>query len=53
MSEPRQVKGGVIALSDVSVIKEALLFYANNKELTADEERQIANLVHRLGRASN
>ena len=53
MSEPKQVKGGIIALADISVIKEALLFYANNKELSAEEERHIANLVHRLGRGSN
>lgn len=52
-SKPKEAKGGVIATADTKIIKEALLFYVNNKtDLSAAEERQIVNLVHRMGRIS-
>jgi hypothetical protein len=47
--EPKQAKGGVYAQTDVSLIKDALIFYAaNNGQITEKELRQIANLLHRL-----
>jgi hypothetical protein len=52
MSEPRQVKGGVLAPADIGIIKDALLFYAKSTELSPQEEKQVVNLIHRLGRAS-
>jgi hypothetical protein len=50
-SMPRQVKGGVFAPSDMEVIKRALHFFIQEAHpLTDSEERQITNLLHRLGR---
>ena len=52
MSEPKQVKGGAFALADIGLIKEALMFYAKNNELSASDEQKVVNLLHRLGRVS-
>ena len=47
--EPKQAKGGVYAQTDVSLIKDALIFYAAQHELITEKElKQIANLLHRL-----
>lgn len=49
MSEPKMNKGGIFASSDTKLIKDALVFYAkHNGNITDAEERQTANLLHRL-----
>lgn len=45
--EPKQVKGGVFAPTDIDLIKDALAHYAR-LDLSDDVVRQIANLMHRL-----
>jgi hypothetical protein len=46
---PRQAKGGIFAPSDIELIKKAVSFYASKSFTIEDwEERQIANLLHRL-----
>ena len=51
---PKAAKGGTIASADVPLIKKLLLAALTNKnsELTEEEHRQAAHLVHRLGRIS-
>ena len=44
---PRQIKGGVFAAADIAVIKDALAHYAR-QDLTDFQQRQVANLMHRL-----
>lgn len=40
----------VFAQSDYPLIKDALLFYAHNANITDSESFAISNLIHRLGR---
>ena len=51
---PKAAKGGAIASADVPLIKKLLLaaLTDGNSDLTAEEHRQAAHLVHRLGRIS-
>jgi hypothetical protein len=49
MTQPKQVKGGTFAPADIELIKNALNYYLR-LYLSNDEERQIANLLHRLNR---
>lgn len=44
--QPRQVKGGIFAKSDIDLIKKCLTDYA--RSCSGDESKQIANLLHRL-----
>ena len=44
---PKQAKGGVFAPADVKIIKDALAHYAR-LDISDAEQRQIANLMHRL-----
>ena len=54
INKPKEAKGGTFAPADIKLIKKVLLaaLSDSNNSLTADEERQAANLVHRLGRIS-
>lgn len=45
--QPKVAKGGVYAPADVKLIKDALAHYAR-LDLSDAEQRQIANLMHRL-----
>lgn len=45
--QPKMSKGGVFAPADVSLIKDALAHYAR-LDISDAEQRQIANLLHRL-----
>ena len=46
---PKQTKGGVFAPTDIKLIKEALMFYAqHNGDITDAQERQVVNLLHRI-----
>lgn len=47
---PKQVKGGVLAPADIALIKRALhgLIYNTTDPISASEEKQVANLLHRL-----
>lgn len=48
-TEPRMAKGGVFAIADIELIKNALVFYTkHNGNVTEAEERQAVNLLHRL-----
>lgn len=51
-SEPRQAKGGVFAPADIDLIKRSLLVFVYNTSdpVSAAEEKQIVNLLHRLNR---
>ena len=44
---PKQVKGGVFAAADIILIKNALAYYAR-LDISDAEQRQVANLLHRL-----
>lgn len=44
---PKQAKGGVFAPADIELIKNALSYYAR-LDISDSEQRQIANLMHRL-----
>lgn len=46
-SAPKQVKGGVFAAADITLIKNALAQYAR-LDISDAEQRQVANLLHRL-----
>ena len=49
-----QARGGVLAQSDIDLLKKTLEYYLkNNKELDKSEENKISLLFHRLGRMSN
>ena len=49
-----QARGGVLAQSDIDLLKKTLEYYLkNNKELDRLEENKISLLFHRLGRMSN
>lgn len=48
--EPRQAKGGVFAPADIGIIKLALIQYAQNSELSREDEAKIMSLLHRLNR---
>ncbi len=50
-SEPRQAKGGVFAPADIKLIKDALAKYICF-DISDEEQRQVANLLHRLNRIS-
>ena len=54
INTPKEAKGGTFAPADTHLIKKVLLaaIRDGNVTLTADEERQAVNLVHRLGRIS-
>jgi len=47
---PKESKGGVFATSDIELIKRALMAFVHNTTdpISANEERQIVNLLHRL-----
>ena len=47
VTTPRQAKGGVFATADIELIKNALSYYAR-LDISDAEQRQIANLLHRL-----
>ena len=47
LQTPKEVKGGVFAAADIAVIKDALAHYAR-QDLTDFQQRQVANLLHRL-----
>jgi len=47
MVQPKLAKGGVYAPADVKLIKDALAHYAR-LDISDEEQRQIANLLHRL-----
>jgi hypothetical protein len=47
MVQPKVAKGGVYAPADVKLIKDALAHYAR-LDISDAEQRQIANLLHRL-----
>lgn len=49
ITQPRVAKGGVYAPADVKLIKDALTHYAR-LDISEAEQRQIANLLHRLTR---
>lgn len=50
-TSPREARGGTFAPVDIKLIKEALGWYVNNCfGLTDIDERNIANLLHRLNR---
>ena len=44
--QPKQAKGGIFAINDIKLIKDALAFYA--RSCSGDETKQIVNLLHRL-----
>lgn len=45
----KEIKGGIFAPTDVKLIKEAIAFYLKHSgDLSESEERQAANLLHRL-----
>ncbi len=47
------VKGGVLAQSDIDLLKKTIEFYIkNNKNIDSIEESKISLLFHRLGRMS-
>ncbi len=46
---PKEARGGTLAPADVPLIKNALAYYAR-LDISDAEQRQIANLLHRLGR---
>lgn len=49
LAQPKMAKGGVFAIADIELIKNALVFYAkHNGNVTEAEERQAVNLLHRL-----
>ena len=45
--KPKQAKGGVFAPADIKLIKDALAYYAR-LDISDAEQRQVANLIHRL-----
>lgn len=47
---PKHVKGGVLATADIELIKRALHVFIYNTvdPISASEEKQVANLLHRL-----
>lgn len=47
LTQPKVAKGGVFAPADVKLIKDALAHYAR-LDISDAEQRQIANLLHRL-----
>ena len=53
-NKPKESKGGTFAPADVGLIKKLLTVYLTDSSftLTPEEERQAANLLHRLGRIS-
>lgn len=52
--KPKEAKGGAFAPADIKLIKKILLATLSdtNNSLSTEEERQAAQLVHRLGRIS-
>ena len=50
--KPKEAKGGAFAPADIKLIKKILLATLSdtNNSLSTEEERQAAQLVHRLGR---
>ena len=52
-SQIPQARGGVLAQSDIDLLKKTIEYYLkNNKELEKSEESKISLLFHRLGRMS-
>ena len=52
-SQMPQARGGVLAQSDIDLLKKTIEFYLkNNKDLESSEESKISLLFHRLGRMS-
>lgn len=49
-SEPKRAKGGVFAPADISLIRLALVQYAQHSELSREDEAKIMSLLHRLNR---
>lgn len=52
MTAPKEARGGTFAPNDIKLIKEALLQYAQTKNLDDVEQSKVVNLLHRLGRIS-
>jgi hypothetical protein len=48
--EPKRAKGGVFAPTDISLIRLALVHYAQHSELSREDEAKIMSLLHRLNR---
>jgi hypothetical protein len=48
--QPKQAKGGVFAPADIGIIKSALIMYAQNSELSREQESHVMSLMHRLNR---
>lgn len=45
----KEYKGGAFAPVDIKLIKDAIAFYLkHSRDLSESEERQAANLLHRL-----
>ena len=50
----QQAKGGVLAQSDIELLRKSLEFYIKNSDaLTPSEESKASLLFHRLGRMSS
>jgi hypothetical protein len=50
-TKPKEARGGTFAPADVKIIKDSLDYYVHYSDtITADDERHIANLLHRLNR---
>lgn len=52
--KPKESKGGTFAPADIKLIKTLLTAYLTDSSyaLSTEENRQAANLLHRLGRIS-
>lgn len=50
--KPKEARGGTFATADIKLIKEALYAYiaTQGENMPTATERQISNLLHRLGR---
>ena len=51
---PKQARGGTFAPADVDLIKRLIMSYVTDSSLVLNpqEEQQLVNLLHRLGRIS-
>ncbi len=47
----QQAKGGVLAQSDIELLRKSLEYYIkNSQDLSSEEEAKASRLFHRLGR---
>lgn len=51
---PKEARGGAFAPADIDLIKRLIMSYVTDSSLTLNkqEEQQLVNLLHRLGRIS-